>query len=115
MDYGAHKVHRYVTLSGHCYVSRGIYCNRAAFDSWPAALQTAMQSAVRESVTAQRKLAVEEEEIARKALEDAGCEIVALTPYERAAFVRAVKPLHEEARQRFGNEMFALLETERES
>jgi TRAP-type C4-dicarboxylate transport system substrate-binding protein len=44
VDYGAHKVHRYHTLTGHCYLSRGIYCNRAAFESWPAALQTAMQN-----------------------------------------------------------------------
>ena len=25
VDYGAHKVHRYHTLTGHCYLSRGIY------------------------------------------------------------------------------------------
>lgn len=112
VDYGAHKVHRYVTLTGHCYVSRGIYCNRAAFDSWPTALQTAMKSAVREAIAVQRKLAAEEEEIARKALEAADCEIVELTPQERAAFARAVRPLHEEARQRFGKEMFALSGTE---
>ena len=108
IDYGAHKAHRYITLTGHCYVSRGIYCNRAAFDSWPEALQTAMKQAVRAAIIAQRGLAVEEEEIARKAIEDAGGEIVELTPEERAAFVRAVKPLHDEARTRFG-EAFAVL------
>ena len=108
VDYGVHKFHRYHTLTGHSYLSRGIYCNRAAFDSWPPALQTAMMQAVREAVLAQRELAVREEEIARKAIEDAGGEIVELTTEERAAFVRAVKPLHDEARARFG-EAFALL------
>jgi hypothetical protein len=34
---------------------------------------------------------------------------VELTPAERAAFSRAVKPLHEEARKRFGDEVFALV------
>ncbi|MBI3054912.1 MAG: hypothetical protein HYY77_12865, partial [Betaproteobacteria bacterium] len=95
-------------LTGHSYLSRGIYCNRAAFDSWPQALQGAMLQAVRDAVLAQRDLAVREEEIARKAIEDAGGEIVELTPQERAAFVRAVKPLHDEARARFG-EAFAAL------
>ena len=109
VDYGAHKVHRYVTLSGHCYVSRGLYCNRAAYESWPAALQTTMQSAVREAVVAQRQLAIEEEEIARKKLIAAGCEIVELSADARADFVRAVQPLHDEARRRFGDEMFDLL------
>lgn len=109
LDYGASKVHRYISLTGHCYVSRGIYCNRAAFDGWPEALQTAMRTAVREAVTAQRALAVEEEETARQAIESAGGEVVDLTPDERAAFARAVRPLHDEARQRFGDEMFAFL------
>ena len=34
VDYGAHKVHRYHTLTGHCYLSRGIYMNRAQFAYW---------------------------------------------------------------------------------
>ncbi len=108
VDYGAHQFHRYHTLTGHSYLSRGIYCNRAAFESWPPALQTAMTSAVNEAIAAQRELAVREEEIASKAIEDAGGEIVELTPGERAAFVRAVKPLHDEARARFGD-AYALL------
>ena len=108
VDYGVHQFHRYHTLTGHSYLSRGIYCNRAAFDSWPQALQSAMTQAVREAVLAQRDLAVREEEIARKAIEESGGEIVDLTPDERAAFVRAVKPLHDEARARFG-EAFAAL------
>src|SRR5450759_1335649 len=29
VDYGVHKLHRYHTLTGHSYLSRGIYCNRA--------------------------------------------------------------------------------------
>ena len=108
VDYGVHNLHKYHTLTGHIYLSRGLYCNRAAFESWPPALQTAMTKAVREAVLAQRELAVCEELIARKAIEAAGGEIVELTPAERAAFVDAVKPLHDEARNRFC-EPFALL------
>jgi TRAP-type C4-dicarboxylate transport system substrate-binding protein len=111
VDYGAHKVHHHLTLTGHCYLSRGIYANRTAFDGWPEALRSAMTQAVRAAIATQRELAVTEEEIARRTLETAGCAIVDLTPEERAAFVRAVKPLHDEARQRFGEEMFALLKT----
>ncbi len=106
--YGVHKLHPYHTMTGHIYLSRGLYCNRATFESWPAELQEAMKKAVREAVLAQRELAVEEEDIARKAIEDAGGEVVELTPDERAAFVDAVKPLYDEAEKRFG-EPFALL------
>lgn len=107
--YGVQKVHRYHTVTGHCYLSRGLYCNRAAFDGWPEALQQEMMKAVREAVAAQRDLAVKEEEIARKAIESAGCEVVDLTAEEREAFVRTVKPLHDEVRRQFGDEMFGLL------
>ncbi|MBI3043126.1 MAG: TRAP transporter substrate-binding protein [Betaproteobacteria bacterium] len=110
VDYGAHKVHRYHTLTGHCYLSRGIYMNRAEFERWPKALQDGIQRAAREAIAAQRDLAVEEEALARKAIEAAGGEILELTPAERAAFARNVKPLHDEARKRFGGEVFALLD-----
>jgi len=110
VDYGAHRVHRHHTLSGHCYLSRGIYMNRTAFDSWPSALQSGIQKAAREAIAAQRQLAVAEETIARKAIEDAGGEIVELTPQERLAFVRSVKPLHDEARALFGDGIFELLQ-----
>jgi TRAP-type C4-dicarboxylate transport system substrate-binding protein len=109
VDYGAHKVHRYHTLTGHCYLSRGIYMNRAEFERWPKDLQQGIQSAAREAIAAQRKLAVEEELTARKSIEAVGGEVLELTPEERAAFARAVKPLHDEARKRFGEEVFALL------
>ncbi len=109
VDYGVHKLHRYHTLTGHIYLSRGIYCNAAAFAGWPEALQEAMTKAVRAAVLAQRELAVAEEEIARKAIVAAGGEIVELTPQERALFIARVKPLHDEARTRFP-EAFRLLE-----
>jgi len=112
VDYGAHKVHRYHTRTGHCYLSRGIYMNRAEFERWPRNLQQGIQKAAREAIAAQRELAVEEEESARKAIESTGGEVVDLTAGERAAFARAVKPLHDEARKRFGEEVFGLLRAE---
>ncbi|HSE01689.1 MAG TPA: TRAP transporter substrate-binding protein, partial [Burkholderiales bacterium] len=35
VTYGCHKVHRYVTLTNHCYMSRGLYLSRRAFEGWP--------------------------------------------------------------------------------
>jgi len=109
VDYGAHKVHRYHTQSSHCYLSRGLYMNRTQFDRWPAELQACMRAAARKAILAQRELAIEEELAARKAIEAAGGEVVELTPEARAEFVKAVKPLHDEARKRFGDEVFALI------
>jgi len=109
VDYGAHKVHHHHTLTGHCYMSRGIYINRTALDSWPKELQEGMRRAARAAIGEQRRLAVKEEEFAREAIESEGGAVVELTPAEREAFVRAVKPLHEEMRARFGGAVFALV------
>jgi TRAP-type C4-dicarboxylate transport system substrate-binding protein len=109
VDYGVHNFHRYHTLTGHSYLSRGIYCHRASYESWPARLRDAMHEAVHAAVLAQRDLAIEEERIARRAIEAAGGEVLELTGVQRAEFVRAVKPMREEARRRF-TEAFALLD-----
>jgi len=109
VTYGVHRFHRYHTLSNHFYISRGVLANRTALEAMPAAMQAALERAVRAATVRQRELAVAEEEIARQAIIDAGCEIAELTAAEHALFADAVRPLHDEAKEMFGAEMFALL------
>jgi TRAP-type C4-dicarboxylate transport system substrate-binding protein len=108
VTYGVHKLHRYHTLTSHFYLSRGVYANRAAVDGWPPALRDAIRTATWEAVDRQRELAVEEEAIARQAIERAGCEIIELSARERSAFVQTVSPMHAEAKARFGEKVLAL-------
>ncbi|MGH6727155.1 MAG: hypothetical protein ACREB8_11505, partial [Pseudolabrys sp.] len=68
-----------------------------------------MQKAVNEAVAFQRNLAVEEQAQARKTIADAGCEIIEPSPAEHAAFVAAVQPLTDDARNMYGEEMFELV------
>ena len=109
VTYGAHKFHKFHTLTYHFYISRPIFLHRASFDAWPDDLKRAMQQAVTEAVAFQRKLAVEEHEQSRKIIEQAGCEIVELTPQEHAAFVAAVQPLLADGRKMYGEEMFKMV------
>jgi C4-dicarboxylate-binding protein DctP len=109
VTYGVHKFHKFHTLTSHFYISRPIFLHRAAFDAWPDDLKRAMQQAVTEAVAFQRKLAVEEHEQSRKIIEEAGCQIVELTPKEHAAFVVAVQPLLADARKMYGEEMFKMV------
>jgi TRAP-type transport system periplasmic protein len=109
VTYGVHHFHKFHTLSYHFYISRPIFLHRASFDSWPADVQHAMQQAVKEAVAMQRRLAVEENAQARRAILDAGCEIVELTPAEHGGFVAAVQPLLADARQMYGEAMFNML------
>jgi TRAP-type C4-dicarboxylate transport system substrate-binding protein len=109
VTYGVHKLHRHHTLSRHFYLTRGLYANRTAVDGWPAELGDAVRAATREAIGQQRELAVAEEAIARQAIEKEGGEIVELSAAERHAFARAVRPLHDGARQRFGDDILGLL------
>jgi TRAP-type transport system periplasmic protein len=109
VTYGVHNFHKFHTLSSHFYISRPVFLHRASFDAWPADLQSAMRKAVAESVTFQRKLAVEENETSRKAIEAAGCEIHELTAKEHDAFVAAVQPLLADARKMYGDAMFKMV------
>ena len=107
--YGVPQYHRFHTLTGHFYVSRGIFANRDAFDALPERVQAAFRKAVAKAVLLQRDLAVKEEGIARRAILDAGGEIIELTPEERAEFVDSIQPLHEEAHGLFDEELFECL------
>ncbi len=109
VTYGVHKFHKFHTLTSHFYISRPVFLHRTSFDAWPDELKRAMQDAVTEAVAFQRKLAVEEHEASRKAIEDAGCEIVELNAGEHAAFVEAVQPLLADARKMYGEAMFKLV------
>jgi tripartite ATP-independent transporter DctP family solute receptor len=109
VTYGVHKFHKFHTLTSHFYISRPIFLHRAAFDAWPDDLKRATRAAVTEAVAFQRRLAVEEHEASRKIIEQAGCEIVKLTPKEHAAFVAAVQPLLTDARKMYGAKTFKLV------
>lgn len=109
VTYGVHKFHRFHTLSYHFYISRPIFLHRASFEAWPEKIQRAMQTAVTEAVAYQRKLALEENESSRKAIEAEGCEINELTSKEHDAFVAAVQPLLADARKTYGETMFRMV------
>jgi TRAP-type C4-dicarboxylate transport system substrate-binding protein len=98
VTYGVHKFHPFHTVTNHFYISRPIFLHRAAFDAWPERLQQAMREAVAAAVAFQRDLARVEDEEARAAIAEEGCEIVELTPAQHAAFAAAVVPIYAEAR-----------------
>lgn len=109
VTYGVHKFHRFHSLTNHFYISRPIFFSRAQFDAWPPELQQTMREAAREAVTAQRAMAIQEDEEASKAILAAGGEIVTPTAAEHATFVTAVKPLLTEARDLYGRDALRLV------
>jgi TRAP-type C4-dicarboxylate transport system substrate-binding protein len=110
VTYGAHKVHRYHTLTGHFYVSRPIFAHKSTVDGWPEELRAAFFRATRQAISFQRKLSEQEAVDARKAIEAEGGEIATLTSEELQAFRSAVKPMHDAARSEFPPELWTAID-----
>ena len=108
VTYGAHKFHRYHTVSNHFYISRPVFAHRPSVDAWPEDLRAALYDAVQASIVFQRELSQQEAIEARTEIEQAGCEIVELDAEAQKAFRDAVKPQHDDAREIFGDEIFRL-------
>ena len=109
VTYGVHNFHKYHTMSNHFYISRSIFANRIAYYTWPEEMKVFMAKTVAEAVAIQRGQAEQEAIDSHKALEDEGCEIVELTAEEHEAFVAAVKPQHDDAREIYGDAMFKMI------
>jgi TRAP-type C4-dicarboxylate transport system substrate-binding protein len=109
VTYGLHTMQRFHTATYHSYLSRAIIVHRPTYESWPRELQLEMDAAVKAAVTLQRRLKDEEEEQAASTIRAAGGEIIELTALERAAFVDAVAPIYEEARNIYSSEQLALV------
>jgi TRAP-type C4-dicarboxylate transport system substrate-binding protein len=108
VTYGAHKFHRFHSVTNHFYISRPIFVHRPTFDAYPRELQDVFRNAAKEAIAFQRELAIEEDMQARRAIVDAGGEIVVLKPDEHEAFAAAVKPIYGEARGQYDRNVLEL-------
>jgi TRAP-type C4-dicarboxylate transport system substrate-binding protein len=109
VTYGLHTLQRYHTATYHSYLSRAILVHRPTFEAWPAALQAELRSAAIDAIALQRRLKDDEEIQAAAIIEQAGGEIVELTPAARTEFVAAVAPLYAEAREQYAPSLLALV------
>ncbi|HSF29125.1 MAG TPA: TRAP transporter substrate-binding protein [Candidatus Tectomicrobia bacterium] len=110
-NFGIHRYHPYVTLSGHFFGAAALLCHQASYAAWPEEVRQAVDTSACEATRMQRRFAVaEDDDILRKVRLD-GNDIVQLTDAERALFVAAVAPMIEEQHRRFGKELCGPLET----
>ncbi len=109
-NFGTHRYHRHITLSGHFYGMVLVLANNAQFKSWPQAVRDAVSEGMVVATAAQRKLAQAEDTDILGKLDPAENEIVTLTDAERDAFKAAVGPLLTEQRKILGEALFAHVE-----
>lgn len=109
VTYGVHKYHRHHTLTNHFYISRPIFAHRESVDAWPEDIRRAMFDLTTKAIAFQREQAEEEARVSYKEIEDEGGMFVDLDKHEASAFAEAVEPQYAEAREAFGDKMFALI------
>jgi TRAP-type C4-dicarboxylate transport system substrate-binding protein len=109
VNFNVHQHHRHITLSGHVYGVACLMVNRAQYESWPAAVQRAVDIAAREATALQRLLAAAEDEEMLKRLDPARNEVVKLSAEEHRAFAEAVGAVTARYRKEFADSFFALL------
>jgi TRAP-type C4-dicarboxylate transport system substrate-binding protein len=109
-NFGVHRHHRYITLSGHFWGASALVCNAGHYQSWPAEVRAAVDVAARAATAYQRQLAAAEDEEIIAKLDPATNDVIRLTDGEREAFIRAVQPVVEKYRTQLDARLFAYLE-----
>jgi TRAP-type C4-dicarboxylate transport system substrate-binding protein len=108
-NFGVHKYHRYITLSGHLFGGTVMLCNEEHYRSWPADVRSAVDEAAREATELQWQYAAAEDSDILAKLDPRENEVIDPSPTERAAFVAAVQPVLEKHRKTFDPKLFSYL------
>jgi TRAP-type C4-dicarboxylate transport system substrate-binding protein len=106
-NFGVHKYHRYITLSGHLFGGCAMICNAEHYRGWPADIRAAVDEAAPQATAYQWQLAGAEDAAILAKLDPRENEVIELTAAEHAAFVRAVQPVLDKYRKTFDPELFA--------
>ena len=103
-----HEVQKYATVSNHGYLGYAVIVNKQFWDGLPADVRAGLEQAMTEATAYANGIAKEENEKSLQAMKDAGTtEFHDLTDEERAAWMAALTPVHDEMAERIGAETIA--------
>lgn len=101
-----HEVQKYLTLTDHGYLGYAVIANKKFWEGLPVDVRATLESAMRDATTLANDIAKKENDDALAAVKAAGTtEIIALTPEQRAAWKKALVPVHKEMAERVGREL----------
>ncbi|MEJ1159256.1 TRAP transporter substrate-binding protein [Prosthecomicrobium sp. N25] len=103
---GMHEVQKHATLSDHGYLGYAVIVNKKFWDGLPSDVRKALERAMAEATAYANAIAQEENDAALDAIRAAGTtDLHSLTPEERAAWIRALKPVYDEMAPRIGRDL----------
>jgi len=100
-----HEVQKYMTITDHGYLGYAVIVNKKFWDELPADVRTQLEVAIKEATEYANKIAKESNDKDLEAVKASGkTEVTTLTPEQRAAFKKALVPVHEKMASRIGKE-----------
>ena len=101
-----HEVQKHMTLTDHGYLGYAVITNKKFWDGLPAEVRTELDKAMKESTVYANQIAKEENDKALEAVRTSGkTEIRTPTAAEKAAFKKALLPVHKKMESRIGAEL----------
>ena len=103
-----HEVQKYATLSDHGYLGYAVIVNKKFWDGLPADLRGQLDKAMAEATVYANEIAQKENDDALAAMKASGkTEFYAMTAADKAAWMKALKPVHDEMAGRVGKDLLA--------
>jgi C4-dicarboxylate-binding protein DctP len=101
-----HEVQKYLTLSNHGYLGYAVIVNKKFWDGLPADIRTVLEGAMKDATLHADESAKKENDDALEGVRKAGrTQILTLTADEKAAWKKALVPVHRENESRIGKDV----------
>jgi C4-dicarboxylate-binding protein DctP len=101
-----HEVQKHATISNHGYLGYAVIVNKKFWDGLPADVRTALEKAMAEATTYANDIAQKENDDALAEMKKSGkTTFHDQTPEERAAWAKALDPVHKDMASRVGKSL----------
>jgi C4-dicarboxylate-binding protein DctP len=98
-----HEVQKYFALTDHGVIEYAVIANKKFWDGLPPDIRTTLEGAMKDATKYANDIAKKENDDALAAVKASGkTEIITLTPEQRAAWKKALVPVHKENESRIG-------------
>jgi C4-dicarboxylate-binding protein DctP len=100
------EVQKFMTLSDHGYLGYAVIVNKKFWDALPADIRTTLEGAMKDATKYADDIAKKENDDAIEAVRKSGkTQILTLTAEEKAAWKKALAPVHKENEGRIGKDI----------
>lgn len=93
--FGIDAMHPFICLTEHLFGVTFLICNQEAYASWPRGARDAIEQAVGQATSYQRRIAAAEDDALKIKLAGKGNKLITLEPEDRRAFARMLTPMRE--------------------